>query len=96
MAADIVIFDPETVAPGSDYKAEMQGTPPIGLPHVMVNGVFAKRDNEATGALPGQPMRFPPEDQPRQVPVDTQVWLNSFTLQDGALDGAGPSFGNDD
>jgi N-acyl-D-glutamate deacylase len=96
MAADIVIFDPETVAPGSDYKAGMQGIPPIGLPHVMVNGVFAKRDNEATGKLPGRPMRFPVEDEPRQVPVDTQVWLNTFTLRDGALDGARPSSGSDD
>ena len=96
MAADIVIFDPETVAPGSDYTAKMQGIPPVGLPHVMVNGVFVKRDNEATGELPGQPMRFPAEDSPRQVEVDTQVWLNTFTLQDGALDGAGPSFGSGD
>ncbi|PSL17281.1 aminoacylase [Shimia abyssi] len=96
MAADIVIFDPETVAPGSDYKAKMQGTPPIGIPHVIVNGVFTKRDNEPTGELPGQPMRFPVEDAPRQVKVDTQVWLNTFTLQDGALDGVGPSFGKGD
>ncbi len=74
----------------------MQGTPPIGIPHVMVNGVFAKRNNEPTGELPGQPMRFPVEDAPRQVKVDTQVWLNTFTLQDGALDGVGPSFGKGD
>ena len=96
MAADIVVFDPETVGPGSGYEGGTQGLPPVGLPHVIVNGIFVKRDDTATGALPGQPMRFPPEDEPRHVAVATQVWLNTFTLQDGAFDGSGPGFGSDD
>ena len=96
MAADIVIFDPETVGPGSDYQSGTQGLPPRGMPHVVVNGVFVKRDGAATGALPGKPMRFPPENQPRHEPVDTQVWQETFTLQDAALDGTGPGFGEGD
>ena len=33
---------------GSDYKAGMNGLPPVGLPHVIVSGQFVKRDNKAT------------------------------------------------
>ena len=54
MVADIVIFDPETAAPTSTYKAGENGLPPVGLPHVIVNGVLVKKDNEATGVLPGR------------------------------------------
>ncbi len=96
MAADGVIFDPATVGPGSGYESGTQGLAPVGLPHVIVNGEFVKRDNVATGALPGKPMRFGPEEEPRHVPVETQVWLNTFTLQDAALDGSGPGFGKGD
>ena len=96
MAADIVVFDPEMVGPGSGYESGTQGLGPVGLPHVIVNGIFAKRDNAATGELAGKPMRFPPEDEPRHVTVETEVWLNTFTLQDAALDGTGPGFGAGD
>ena len=37
MVADIVVFNPETVAEGSSYKAGENGLPPVGLPHVIVN-----------------------------------------------------------
>jgi len=69
MAADIVIFDADRVAEGSTYKAGENGLPPIGLPHVMVNGVFVKRDDKATDLFPGQPIRYPVEDKGRHVPV---------------------------
>ena len=42
MVADITIFDPKVVREGSSYKAGEQGLPPIGMPYVIVNGVFAK------------------------------------------------------
>jgi hypothetical protein len=96
MAADIVVFDPKTVGLKSEYSGGKQGLPPIGMPHVIVNGVFAKRDNKATGALPGKPLRFEPEAEARFKPVNTQVWTETFTLQDGAFDGAGPGFGAGD
>lgn len=35
--ADITIFDPATVAEGSDYSTGMNGLLPKGLPHVIVN-----------------------------------------------------------
>jgi len=69
MVADIVIFDVDSVAEGSTYKAGENGLPPIGLPHVMVNGVFVKRDDKATDQFPGQPIRYPVEDEGRHVPV---------------------------
>ena len=85
MVADIVVFDPETVEEGSDYKAGEQGLPPIGMPHVIVNGEFVKRDGEATGALPGIPIRYPVEENGRWHPTTTKQWLRTFTLDDGSL-----------
>ena len=52
MVADLVVFDPRTVKEQSNYKKGENGLPPVGLPHVLVNGVFVKRGNKATGALP--------------------------------------------
>jgi N-acyl-D-amino-acid deacylase len=80
MVADITIFDPQTVAEGSDYKPGMNGLPPIGLPHVMVNGQFVKRDNEATNIMAGQPIRYPGEDKGRHVTASTEQWLKYFSL----------------
>jgi N-acyl-D-aspartate/D-glutamate deacylase len=57
MVADIVIFDATNVAEKATYAAGENGLPPAGMPHVIVNGVFVKRDDEPTGALPGLPIR---------------------------------------
>lgn len=80
MVADIVIFDPKTVSEGSDYKPGMNGLPPIGLPHVIVNGQFVKKDNKATDIMAGKPIRFPVEDKPRFIPATTKQWFNTFTI----------------
>ena len=85
MVADIVIFEPETVAPRSTYKKGENGLPPVGLPHVIVNGVFVKRDNQATGEFPGQPIRFEEEKDGRFVPISTEQWLKTFSIDDGAV-----------
>ncbi|MCP4902035.1 MAG: aminoacylase [bacterium] len=82
MVADITIFDSETVAEGSDYKPGMNGLPPRGLPHVIVNGRFVKRDGQATDVMAGQPIRFPVEENGRYVPASTEQWLNDFSLVD--------------
>ena len=52
LAADLVVFDPATVLDRATYADPEQG--PLGLPHVLVNGVFAVRDGVYTGARAGQ------------------------------------------
>jgi N-acyl-D-aspartate/D-glutamate deacylase len=52
LAADLVVFDPATVKDRATYQEPEQ--PPVGLPHVLVNGVFAVRDGAYTGARAGQ------------------------------------------
>jgi N-acyl-D-amino-acid deacylase len=52
--ADLVIFDPETVADVATY--ENPHRPPAGIAHVFVNGVEVARDGQHTGARPGQPL----------------------------------------
>ena len=85
MIADIVIFDAKTVKEGSSYKAGEQGLPPIGMPHVIVNGIFVKRDNKATDKFPGQPIRYPVEDTPRHKPASQKQWLKQFTIDGSPL-----------
>ena len=81
MVADIVVFDPGTVAEGSDYQAGMNGLPPVGLPHVIVNGQFVKRDDKATDVMAGVPIRYPVEAQGRFVPATPDKWFESFSLE---------------
>lgn len=53
MAADLVIFDPATIA----NRATESGDPaarPAGIDRVMVNGEWVVRDGAATGARPGR------------------------------------------
>ena len=69
MVADIVVFNLKTVAEGSGYKNGEQGLPPKGLPHVIVNGQFVKRDGRVTNVMAGQPIRYPVEEKGRFVPV---------------------------
>ena len=57
MFADIVIFDPETVADRSTYEQPHQL--PAGIRYVLVNGVLVMRDNQLTGAKPGRALRGP-------------------------------------
>ena len=87
MVADIVIFDPETVAEGSTYKKGENGLPPKGLPHVMVNGQFVKKDGKATDVMAGQPIRYPVEQKGRFVPASKKQWLQTFTIDGSQLSG---------
>jgi N-acyl-D-amino-acid deacylase len=55
--ADLVIFDPATIADHASYEAPMQYA--SGVSDVFVNGVQVLRDGEHTGAMPGQVVRGP-------------------------------------
>ncbi|HZU90472.1 MAG TPA: amidohydrolase family protein, partial [Stellaceae bacterium] len=65
-AADITIFDPDTIAPkprrpvntlpGGGMQVERGA---VGISHVIVNGSIVAKDGELTGALPGEIVRGP-------------------------------------
>jgi hypothetical protein len=52
MFADVVVFDPATVADRATYEQPHQYA--VGVQHVLVNGVPVLRDGEHTGATPGR------------------------------------------
>lgn len=53
--ADVVVFDPATVADMATYDDAARH--PTGIPHVIVNGVVAVRDGVETGERPGRLLR---------------------------------------
>ena len=53
--ADVVLFDPATVADRATYEAPRQFA--VGVEHVLVNGRFALKDGEPTAERPGQVVR---------------------------------------
>ncbi|MEB8340070.1 N-acyl-D-amino-acid deacylase family protein [Streptomyces endophyticus] len=53
--ADLVLFDPETVAAGSTFEAPR--TLPVGIPHVLVDGKFVIEDGKRTDVLAGRSVR---------------------------------------
>ncbi|MFE5624662.1 amidohydrolase family protein [Streptomyces virginiae] len=53
--ADLVLFDPDTVAAGSTY--ERPRTLPTGIPHVLIGGRFVMRDGRRTQVLAGRSVR---------------------------------------
>ncbi|MGI5457438.1 N-acyl-D-amino-acid deacylase family protein [Streptomyces sp. CA-249302] len=56
--ADLVLFDPETVAAGATY--ENPRTLPTGIPHVLVDGRFVIEDGRRTDVLAGRAVRRSP------------------------------------
>lgn len=56
--ADLVLFDPDTVASGATYDQPRQG--PRGIPYVLVDGCFTVRDGERTAHTPGRAVRRTP------------------------------------
>jgi N-acyl-D-amino-acid deacylase len=53
--ADLVAFDPDTVADRATFEAPHQF--PVGIPHVIVNGAWVIRDGEHTDARAGRVVR---------------------------------------
>jgi N-acyl-D-amino-acid deacylase len=55
--ADVVVFDPATIADRATFENPHQYA--VGVRHVFVNGVAVLRDGEHTGATPGRALRGP-------------------------------------
>lgn len=55
MAADITIFDPETVVDKATFENPLQYA--VGIPYVIVNGVVVIDKGQHTGAKPGRVLR---------------------------------------
>ncbi|MFI6646220.1 amidohydrolase family protein [Streptomyces sp. NPDC050529] len=53
--ADLVLFDPSTVAAGSTFDAPR--TLPTGIPHVLIDGRFVIEDGKRTQVLAGRSVR---------------------------------------
>lgn len=54
-AADLVLFDPARVHDTATYEDPLRF--PEGIPHVWVNGIAVKRDDQPTGHRPGRVLR---------------------------------------
>ena len=57
MFADVVVFDPKTIADRATFAEPHQYA--VGMKHVLVNGVPVLRDGEHTGATPGRALAGP-------------------------------------
>jgi N-acyl-D-amino-acid deacylase len=53
--ADLVLFDPRTVAPGATFAEPRR--PPTGIPYVLVDGRFVIEDGKRTDVLAGRSVR---------------------------------------
>ena len=59
MFADVVVFDPATIADRATFNKPHQYA--VGMKHVFVNGVQVLKDGEHTGAKPGRALAGPGE-----------------------------------
>ena len=77
MLADITIIDPKTVRDNATYA---NGTlPTTGIPYVIVNGrIVVKNSNVLKDENPGQPIRFPVEEQARYEPLSVEAWQKEW------------------
>jgi len=55
--ADVVVFDPQTIADRATFEQPHQLS--VGMRHVFVNGVAVVKDGRHTGAKPGRALRGP-------------------------------------
>jgi N-acyl-D-amino-acid deacylase len=64
--ADLVLFDPETVAAGATFESPFE--PPVGIEEVLVSGVPVVVRGSVTGATPGSALRKPPPAHRATIP----------------------------
>lgn len=70
--ADLVLFDPETIAAGATFEEPFAA--PRGIVEVLVGGVPVISDGEVTGATPGRALRMPPPAHRATVPrIDLRI-----------------------
>lgn len=55
LKADLVVFDPATIADKATFEQPHQYA--VGVSHVLVNGVFVVEEGKTTGARPGKVLR---------------------------------------
>jgi N-acyl-D-amino-acid deacylase len=70
--ADLVLFDPETVAAGATFDDPFAA--PVGILEVLVGGVPVVADGQPTGRTPGRALRMPPPAHRATVPrIDARI-----------------------
>lgn len=83
--ADLVLFDPETIAAGATFD-DPRATP-AGVVEVLVAGIPVVTDGDVTGATPGGALRMPPPPHRATVPfIDAVIDAQAppFVLRAGA------------
>ncbi len=68
--ADVVVFDPETIADSATFEAPHQYA--VGMEHVFVNGTQVLSQGEHTGAMPGKFVRGPGYRANTEEPIAAQ------------------------
>ncbi|GGM43593.1 family 20 glycosylhydrolase [Microbacterium saperdae] len=66
-AADLVLFDAQTIAAGATFDHPL--APPTGIVEVLIAGVAVLEGREVTGATPGRALRMPPPAHRATVPL---------------------------
>jgi N-acyl-D-amino-acid deacylase len=69
MFADVVVFDPQTIADRATFEQPQQYS--VGVKHVFVNGIQVLKDGEHTGSKPGRALWGPGKtnvDEHRESP----------------------------
>ncbi|MDT0553080.1 amidohydrolase family protein [Urechidicola vernalis] len=75
MIADITIFDAENVTENANFKSGSQGLATTGIPYVLVNGTIIVKDSKVLkDVFPGQPIRFPVEENGRYEKISEDAW----------------------
>lgn len=81
--ADLVLFDPETIAAGATFDAPRSA--PEGVVEVLVAGEVVVRNGVTTGALPGRALRMPPPAHRATLPLmQTSVDADGAVVRIGA------------
>lgn len=78
--ADLVIFDPETVAHQADWLYHREMLKPKGISHVIVNGQVVVEGGELTGASPGRLIR-----RTWRVPGNSQALIALYEKRFGPV-----------